>query len=69
MSEQQSPLGREKLKNERINLLLKGVITFLFIAGAGVFSYPLVADAINNFHDQLVIDNYQNELKADSKAQ
>lgn len=69
MSEQQSPLGREKLKNERINLLLKGVITFLFIAGAGVFSYPFVADAINNFHDQLVIDNYQNELKADSKAQ
>ena len=69
MSEQQSPLGREKLKNERINLVLKGLITLLFIAGAGVFSYPFVADAINNFHDQLVIDNYQNELKADSKTQ
>lgn len=69
MSEQQSPLGREKLKNERINLLLKGLITFLFIAGAGVFSYPFVADAINNFHDQLVITNYQKELKTDSKAQ
>lgn len=69
MSEQQSPLGRENLKNERINLLLKGLITFLFIAGAGVFSYPFVADAINNFHDQLVITNYQKELKTDSKAQ
>lgn len=68
MSEQQSPLEREKLKNERINLLLKGLITFLFITGAGVFSYPFVADAINNFHDQLVITNYQKELKTDSKA-
>ncbi len=69
MSEQQSPRGRENLKNERINLLLKGLITFLFMAGAGVFSYPFVADAINNFHDQLVITNYQKELKTDSKAQ
>lgn len=62
-------LRQEKLKNEKINLILKCLMILLFVSGAIVFSYPFVADAINNFHDQLVIDNYQKEMQAANQKQ
>ena len=69
MVKNETNLRREKLKNERINLILKCLMILLFISGAIVFSYPFVADAINNFHDQLVIDNYQKEMQAANQKQ
>lgn len=53
---------QQRLKEERFNLFLKSLMAILFVTGAIIFSYPFVADAINNFHDQLVIDQYQKEM-------
>lgn len=62
MDSKASSLVKDRLKSERINLVLKLVIVCLFLSGAVVFSYPFIANVINNFRDQLVIDNYQKEM-------
>ena len=50
-------------KQERINILLKCLMTGLFILGLGIFSYPFVADAINNFYDQIMLEKLSKEHK------
>ena len=52
---------KQYLKNERINLILKLLMAILFIAGAVVFSYPFVSDAVNNYYDQKSIARLQAE--------
>ncbi|MGO3372795.1 hypothetical protein [Pseudolactococcus laudensis] len=49
---------QDRLKDEKVNLFLKSLMAFLFILGAIVFSYPFIADSVNNFYDQLSINNY-----------
>lgn len=52
------------LKNERMNLLLKLLMAFLFLTGAVIFSYPFVVDAINNYYDQKIIEKIHQENQA-----
>lgn len=60
---------QDRLKDEKVNLLLKSLMAFLFVLGAIVFSYPFIADSVNNFYDQLSINNYQKEMQTQYKAQ
>lgn len=69
MRKEQAVVVNQKSKGDAINLLLKIVITVLFISGATVFSYPFMADTINSFRDQLVIDNYKKDLAKGSESE
>ncbi|MHC5267709.1 class C sortase [Enterococcus sp. LJL98] len=53
----------EKLKKERLNLMLKLLMSLLFLTGAIVFSYPFVSDAINNYYDQKNLEKLQIETE------
>lgn len=53
----------QQLKKERLNLILKLLMSILFITGAIVFSYPFVSDAINNYYDQKNIEKLQIETE------
>ena len=41
----------QRLKNERINLILKLLMAILFTTGAIIFSYPFLANAVNSYYD------------------
>ncbi|MHC5248886.1 class C sortase [Enterococcus sp. LJL90] len=53
----------------KIEFILKLLMSFLFLAGVAVFSYPFVVDGINNVLDQYRIASYQKEIAADEKQQ
>lgn len=57
----QATTEQQRLKNERINLILKFLMALLFLSGAIVFSYPFVSDAINNYYDQKAIEQLQEQ--------
>lgn len=61
--------NQDRLKDEKVNLALKGLMAILFISGALVFSYPFIADAVNNFYDQLSINQYQKTMQDQYKSQ
>ena len=58
-----------RLKDERINLILKIVMAGLFLTGAIIFSYPFVSDAINNYYDQIRIEEMQAKSDKQNKEQ
>lgn len=58
-----------RLKNERINLILKLAMAFLFLTGAIIFSYPFVADTINNYYDQKNLEKMQVETEKQNVKQ
>lgn len=65
----QSTTEQQRLKNERINLILKFLMALLFLAGAIVFSYPFVSDAINNYYDQKAIEQLQAQTAKQNLAE
>ena len=58
-----------KNKTSIINLMIKLAMISLFIMGALVFSYPFIADSINNYHDQKMIQEYVNQHNADQQQE
>ena len=59
----------KQLKKERMNLMLKLLMSILFITGAIVFSYPFVSDAINNYYDQKNLEKLQVETEKQNIVQ
>ena len=51
-------------KKGRANLLFKLIMLALFLLGLLTFSYPFLADAINDFHDQLTIEKFQKDYSS-----
>ncbi|MCH1713830.1 MULTISPECIES: class C sortase [Lactococcus] len=58
-----------KEKKEKNNLFFKLVMLILFISGLITFLYPFLSDAMNNFHDQSIIERYQKEYSSLNKQQ
>ncbi|MFS7330321.1 class C sortase, partial [Carnobacterium divergens] len=46
----------QRQKNERINLILKLLMAILFTTGAIIFSYPFLANAVNSYYDQKMME-------------
>jgi sortase A len=59
----------KKPKNNKGNLLFKGIMLALFLSGLITFSYPFLADAVNDIHDQLTIEKYQKDYSELNKHQ
>ncbi|WP_285012562.1 class C sortase [Lactococcus formosensis] len=59
----------KKPKNNKGNLLFKGIMLVLFLSGLITFSYPFLADAVNDIHDQLTIEKYQKDYSELNKHQ
>lgn len=59
----------QRQKSERTNLILKLLMALLFVTGAIIFSYPFVADAVNNFYDQKMLAKVQDENNEAIKRQ
>lgn len=59
----------KKPKNNKGNLLFKGILLVLFLSGLITFSYPFLADAVNDIHDQLTIEKYQKDYSELNKHQ
>jgi LPXTG-site transpeptidase (sortase) family protein len=59
----------KKPKNNKGNLLFKGIMLVLFLSGLMTFSYPFLADAVNDIHDQLTIEKYQKDYSELNKHQ
>lgn len=59
----------KNLKNNKGNLLFKGIMLVLFLSGLITFSYPFLADAVNDIHDQLIIEKYQKDYSELNKHQ
>ena len=51
------------------SLLFKGILLVLFLSGLMTFSYPFLADAVNDIHDQLTIEKYQKDYSELNKHQ
>ncbi|EME7112967.1 sortase [Enterococcus faecium] len=51
----------------QISLLLQLFMAVMFLAGAAVFTYPFLADALSNYLDQRRIENYQKQLERDKE--
>ena len=51
------------------NLFFKAVMLVLFLSGLITFSYPFLADAVNDIHDQLTIEKYQKDYSELNKHQ
>ncbi|HFU5878818.1 TPA: class C sortase [Enterococcus faecium] len=51
----------------QISLLLQLFMAVMFLAGAVVFTYPFLADALSNYLDQRRIENYQKQLERDKE--
>ncbi|USJ19922.1 class C sortase [Lactococcus formosensis] len=60
---------QKKPKNNKGNLLFKGILLVLFLSGLITFSYPFLADAVNDIHDQLTIEKYQKDYSELNKHQ
>ncbi len=43
------------------------LMLLLLFVGIGVFSYPFISDALNNYLDQQVISHYQNQAASENK--
>lgn len=59
----------KKPKNNKGNLLFKSIMLVLFLSGLITFSYPFLADAVNDIHDQLTIERYQKDYSELNKHQ
>ncbi|WP_165005514.1 class C sortase [Enterococcus sp. ZJ1668] len=56
-----------QIKRTKTTLLLKIFMAAMFLLGAAIFTYPFLADAINNYVDQRKIEQYQKKIAADKK--
>ncbi|KZK07893.1 class C sortase [Lactococcus cremoris] len=56
-------------KTERSNFIIKIIMILLFFSGFAVFLYPFLSNAVNNFHDQFVIDKFEKEYSLLNKKQ
>ncbi|HDT8183474.1 TPA: class C sortase, partial [Enterococcus faecalis] len=54
----------QRLKNERINLILKLLMAILFTTGAIICSYPFLANAVNSYYDQKMMEKNLAEMAA-----
>ncbi|KAF1301451.1 class C sortase [Candidatus Enterococcus willemsii] len=54
----------QQQKNERMNVCLKLLMAVLFLTGAAIFSYPFVADTINNYYDQKILEKLHREQQS-----
>ncbi|EOI44421.1 hypothetical protein UIY_02682, partial [Enterococcus faecium EnGen0317] len=54
----------QRQKNERINLILKLLMAILFTTGAIIFSYPFLANAVNSYYDQKMMEKNLAEMAA-----
>lgn len=54
----------QRQKNERINLILKLLMAILFTTGAIIFSYPFLANAVNSYYDQKMMEKNLVEMAA-----
>ncbi|MFK4960157.1 class C sortase [Lactococcus garvieae] len=59
----------KKPKNNKGNLLFRGILLVLFLSGLVTFSYPFLADAVNDIHDQMTIEKYQKDYSELNKHQ
>ncbi|USI66543.1 MULTISPECIES: class C sortase [Lactococcus] len=58
-----------KPRNNKGRILFKGIMLVLFLSGLITFSYPFLADAVNDIHDQLTIEKYQKDYSELNKHQ
>ena len=54
------------MKREQMNVLLKVIMFTLFVSGAGIFAYPFISDAVNNYYDQKNLAQMQVETEQEN---
>ena len=55
-----------RMKREQMNVLLKVIMFTLFVSGAGIFAYPFISDAVNNYYDQKNLAQMQVETEQEN---
>ena len=61
-------MSKRKLsKEDKINFFLKFLMVFLFVLGASIFFYPIVADSLNNYIDQQRISYYIDQTEKENQ--
>lgn len=58
-----------KQKHEKTNLTLKLLMGILFIIGAMIFSYPFIANAVNTYYDQKMMEKNLAEMATENAEQ
>ena len=56
------------MKQKRGHQIVDRLMILLLLIGVGIFSYPFISDALNNYLDQQIIAHYQTEANQENAA-